>query len=229
MPAGVNVVQRNVVRFDEEQVFDNRSVWSMPAAVQPGNTLMVAFIPTVAESNILSVVDDKGNSYTPDLTSQQVHFFHLANITNSPIKITATADMPLDARLYAWEISGLGTAPVITTALNTFTCNESTSATLTTTGAAFLAAVVHNSPSRQPVPDGGATLHRLLQLANGEPYTEKVSEHAVYRVDSAGGTHTIGSSWLASSSGQNVGCSDSSQSTGPSAGYIGAVSIEPGP
>ncbi len=226
-PTGITVVRRNVVQFDEEMVFDNRNVWPLPAAVQPGNTLVLAFIPTLGESTILSVVDDVGNSYHHDYSSQQVHFFHLSNITNGPVRITALADMPLDARLYAWEISGLGTAPVITTTLNSFTCDESASASLTTSGAAFLAALVQTKPSRQPVADGGATLHRLLQLSGGEPYTDKVSEHAVYRVDTAGGAHVIGSSWVGPS-GQNTGCEDINFGTGPTTGHIGAISFQPG-
>ncbi len=211
----INMVERNVVQFDEEQVFDNRSVWPLPAPVQPGNTLVLAFTPTLGESTILSVVDDQGNTYTHDLSTQEVHFFHLSNITNGPVKIIATADMPLDTRLYAWEISGLGPHPVLVdSVLSHFTDADASSASLSTTGPAFLAAVVHVSPSRVPRATGGAKLHRLLQLSSGVPYSGAVSEHAAHRIDEEGGTRVIGTNW---------------PNQAPTSGYIGAVAFQPSP
>lgn len=209
------MVQRNVVQFDVEDVFDNKSVWVLPAPVQPGNTLVIGFTPTLGEATILSVVDDVGNTYTHDLVSGNVHLFHLANITNGPSTITAYANMPLHTRLYAWEVSGLGSNPTVTTVLTPFLDSEAPTATLQSEGPVFLAAVVGTWPSRTPSAANGATLHRLLSLTgSNSPYTGPVSEHALHRIDSEPGSHAIGSSWL----GQ-----------GASSGHIGMIALQPSP
>jgi hypothetical protein len=201
-----------------EGVFDTKSIWPLAAPVQPGNTLILAFIPTLGESNILSVVDDQGNAYIHDMSSGSAHFYHLSNITNAPTTITATADLPLDTRLYAWEVSGMGANPVmLDSSITPFPDGEAASVSLLTDGPAFLVALVNrkpDSPSTSPVADGGATLHRLLQLANGEPYVGPVSEYALHRIDTAGGNRVIGSSWV----GQ-----------GNSSGIVAGVAYRPGP
>lgn len=213
--SGISVVQRNVVQFDIENDFDNKSVWVLPAPVQPGNTLVIGFTPTLGEATITSVVDNMGNTYTHDLVSGNVHLFHLANISNGPSTITATANMPLSTRLYAWEVSGLGANPLVSTVLTPFTDSEAASASLDADGPVFLAAVVGTWPSRTPSADNGATLHRLQYLTGSNaPYSGPVSEHALHRIDTDSGSHVMGSSWL----GQ-----------GASSGHVGMIALRPAP
>jgi hypothetical protein len=104
---------------------------TLPGAVTTGNAvgLTVLFGATGGTPTITSIVDDQGNSYTPNTpynASTIPALFSAAlkgNITNAPTVITisvdssAAATIQIQSRVY--EISGMGTSPTADVATGT--------------------------------------------------------------------------------------------------------------